>query len=189
MLGASMLASTWKYTREPELLEVAREAMRYSCSRQREDGSWWYGEEPKYHWIDNFHTGYNLDSLRRYLDSTGEDRFCAHLQRGLRYFKNVFFESDGRPRYYHTKTYPIDIQCASQAIDTLASCSDDDPTCLKTSVSVANWTIDNMQDRTGYFYYRKYPMLTAKTPYIHWGQATMFKALANLSSRLASRTA
>lgn len=189
MLGAGMLASTWKHTREPELLEVAREAMRYSCSRQREDGSWWYGEDPKYHWIDSFHTGYNLDSLKRYLDSTGEDRFRANLQRGLHYFKNVFFDSDGRPRYYHTKTYPIDIQCASQAIDTLASCSEEDRTCLETSVRVANWTIDNMQDRTGYFYYRKYPVLTAKTPYIHWGQATMFKALANLSSRLASRTA
>ena len=61
--------------------------------------------------------------------------------------------------------------------------------CLEVSVRVADWTIDNMQDRTGYFYYRKYPMLTARTPYIHWGQATMFKALANLSSRLASRAA
>jgi hypothetical protein len=45
---------------------------------------------------------------------------------------------------------------------------------------VAAWTIANMQDDSGYFYYRRYPLLTAKTPYFHWGQATMFKALSHL---------
>ncbi|HAP40060.1 MAG TPA: hypothetical protein DCQ94_09900 [Nitrospira sp.] len=186
MLGAAMLASTWKHTRETELLEVARNAMLYSCSRQRDDGSWWYGEDPKYYWIDNFHTGYNLDSLKRYLDSTGEDSFRPHFQEGLRYFREVFIEPDGKPRYYHDKTYPVDIQCAAQAIETLAFCSDEDPFCLELSTKVAQWTIDNLQDRKGYFYYRQYPLIKAKTPYIHWGQATMFKALATLLSKLES---
>ena len=186
MLGAAMLASTWKHTREAELLEVAQSAMLYSCSRQRHDGSWWYGEEPKHHWIDNFHTGYNLDSLKRYIDNTGEDAFREHFQRGVRYFKEVFFEPDGKPRYYHKKTYPVDIQCASQAIETLAFCSDEEPACLALSKKVAEWTIDHMQDRKGYFYFRQYPLIKAKTPYIHWGQATMFKALASLLSKMDS---
>ena len=43
---------------------------------------------------------------------------------------------------------------------------------------------DNMQDRRGHFYYRKYPMATAKTPMLHWGQATMYKALSTLLFRL-----
>jgi rhamnogalacturonyl hydrolase YesR len=183
MLGAGMLANTWKHTRDPELLGVAQSAMLYSCSRQREDGSWWYGEDPKYHWIDSFHTGYNLDSLKRYIDATGDDSFRDYLMRGLRYFRDVFFELDGKPRYYHDKTYPVDIQCAAQAIETLAICSEQDPRCLELSRKVAEWTIDNMQERRGYFYFRQYPMIRAKTPYIHWGQATMFKALATLLSK------
>jgi rhamnogalacturonyl hydrolase YesR len=185
MLGAAMLARTWKYTGESELPEVARNAMLYSCNRQRDDGSWWYGEESKYHWIDNFHTGYNLDSLKRYLDSTGDESFRDHFNRGLRYFRETFFEPDGSPRYYHNKTYPIDIQCASQAIETLAFCSEDDPLCLELSRKVAAWTIENMQDRNGYFYFRQYPLIKAKTPYIHWGQATMFKALATLLDKMS----
>jgi len=104
----------------------------------------------------------------------------------LRYFRNVFFEPDGKPRYYHNKTYPVDIQCASQAIETLAFCSDDEPSCLELSRKVAGWTIDNMQHQTGYFYFRQYPIIKAKTPYIHWGQATMFKALASLLSKMES---
>ena len=186
LLGAAMLARTWKHTSEKELLDVARSAIEYSCSRQRPDGSWWYGEEPKYHWIDNFHTGYNLDSLKRYIDSTGDHSYRRNFDIGLRYYRQVFFGPDGTPHYYHNSTYPIDIQCAAQAIDTLASSSQDDPSCLPLALKVAEWTINNMQDRKGFFYYRQYPMITAKTPYIHWGQATTFKALATLLSKISS---
>ena len=182
--GAAMLARMWKHTREPELLEVARCAMDYTCNRQRDDGSWWYGEEAKYHWIDNFHTGYNLDSIKRYIDVTGEEAYRPHFRAGLRYFKETFFTPEGAPRYYHDSTFPIDIQCAAQAIETLAFCSEDDPTCLELAMKVARWTIDNMQDRDGHFYYRHYPFIKAKTPYIHWGQATTYKALATLLSQM-----
>lgn len=184
MLGAALLARTWKHTRDMPLLETARKAMRYSCSRQLPDGAWWYGEERKYHWIDNFHTGYNLDSLKRYIVSTGDETFRPELQRGLWYYLDTFFEPSGRPRYYHNRTFPVDIQCAAQAIDTLAFFADQEPFCLDLAQKVARWTIDHMQDRAGFFFYRQYPWLMAKTPYLHWGQATMFKALTHLHGRL-----
>lgn len=185
MLGAGMLAGTWRHTREPELREVAQSAMLYSCSRQRPDGSWWYGEPPTYHWIDNFHTGYNLDSLKRYVEATGDESFRPHLESGLRYYREVFFKTDGCPRYYHNRTHPVDIQCAAQSIETLSYFAKDDPDCLPLAQTVANWTIDHMQGADGHFYYRYYPLMTARTPYIHWGQATMFKALALLFSQLS----
>ena len=187
LLGAGLLARTWKHTGRAEYLQIAREAVRYSCTRQLSDGSWWYGEDPKYHWIDNFHTGYNLDSLKRFIDSTGETEFSKNLETGYAYFKRIFFEPDGCPRYYHNRTYPIDIQCAGQAIDTFALFSEHDPEALALSQKVAHWTIDNMQDKSGYFYYRKYPVLTARTPYFHWGQGTMYKGLSHLTLRLAQQ--
>jgi hypothetical protein len=187
LLGAGMLARTAKHRDNEEYRAVAREAVKYSCSRQRPDGSWWYGEDPKYHWIDNFHTGYNLDSLRRYSDSTGDDSFVRQLDHGYDYFKRVFFEPSGRPRYYHDRTYPIDIQCAAQAIDTFCFFSDRDAAALEMAMKVADWTITHLQAPSGYFYYREYPLLKARTPYFHWGQATMFKALAHLLSKLDVR--
>jgi hypothetical protein len=42
-----------------------------------------------------------------------------------------------------------------------------------------------MQAVDGHFYYRQYPFITARTPYFHWGQATMFKALAHLMLKLS----
>lgn len=180
MLGAAMLARTWRHVQRAEYLDVASAAILYSCSRQRPDGSWWYGEDEKYHWIDNFHTGYNLDSLKCYMESTGELKFRSHLERGFQYFERNFFEPDGRPKYYHNRSYPTDIQCASQAIETLVKCSDQGEDVHRLATRVARWTIQYMQHSTGYFYYRRYPLLVAKIPMLHWGQATMFHALALL---------
>jgi hypothetical protein len=188
LLGAGVLARSAKYTGSEECRSVAHAAIEYSCSRQRPDGSWWYAESPEYLWIDNFHTGYNLDSLKHYMDSTGDRTHQRSFERGRAYYKANFFEDNGRPKYYHSRTYPVDIQCAAQAIDTLAFVSDDDPHSLQLANLVAAWTICHMQDARGYFYYRQYPFLKAKTPMLHWGQATMFKALTQLLHRRSTAT-
>ena len=184
MLGAAMLARTAKFTGNEEYLNLARQAMEYSCLRQLADGSWYYGEAPNQHWIDNFHTGYNLDSLRSYMESTGDEACKDKLTKGFTFFTNHFFELNGRPKYYHNRTYPVDIQCASQAIETLCNLNGYENTALDFALAIANWTIDNMQDETGYFYYRKYPRIKEKTPMMHWGQATMYKAMAHLLLRI-----
>lgn len=184
MLGAAALARTWKHTGNQKYLEVAESAMEYSCRRQLVDGAWFYGEKSMYHWIDNFHTGYNLDSLKRYIFYTGDQTWRDTLFKGFAYFKEHFIEEDGCPRYYHNRRQPIDIQGAAQVIDTLAFFSEEDSHSLDLAVKVARWTIKHMQDRDGHFYYRRYPGIVAKAPMIHWGQATMFKALAHLSVKL-----
>ena len=184
MLGAALLARVAAHTKDQHTAEVAREAITYSCTRQNPDGAWFYGDASKYHWIDNFHTGYNLDSLKRYIDSTGDREFEPHLRRGLQYFKAKFFETDGRPKYYHDKPEPIDIQCAAQAIDTLAFMSDACPESLELAAKVARWTINNMQAPDGHFLYRDLGWTKVRTPMLHWGQGTMFKALSHLLSKV-----
>lgn len=184
MLGAAMLARTGAMFGREDFLAVARQAMDYACSRQRPDGSWFYAESPNCHWIDNYHTGYNLDSLKCYIDSTGDSRHSNVLNKGLEFYKANFFEPDGAPRYFHDRRYPIESQCASQAVDTLATFSTTDPTCLDLAIKTAFWTIGHMQDRDGHFYYQKLRYTTNKTPMLHWGQATMFKGLANLLTRV-----
>ena len=98
----------------------------------------------------------------------------------MRFYKAHLFEADGRPKYFHDKTYPVDIQCAAQAIDTLATLAEDDPECLLLAMKVAEWTIDNMQAKDGHFFYRDLGWKKVQTPMLHWGQGTMVKALAVL---------
>ncbi|MEY4005487.1 MAG: hypothetical protein RLZZ221_1583 [Verrucomicrobiota bacterium] len=187
LLGAGLLARTWSLRPEPEFRAAARAAVAYSCHRQRSDGSWWYGEAPHYRWIDSFHTAYNLDSLKRYVDATGDEEFRPHLSRGYDYYRRVFFGADGRPRYYHNREHPVDIQCAAQAIDTFCLFADADAGALPRARLIAEWTIRNMQEPDGHFIHRRYPLLRAATPYFHWGQATMFHALAHLIFQCARR--
>ena len=185
MLGAALLARTAKRTGNEEYVRVARSAMEYSRSRQLQDGSWWYGEEDKYHWIDNFHTGYNLDSLYFYLESVGGKDFYPNLDKGLKFYKRI---SSRRPDARSTTTLePIPwIYSARPSPSThWYSCRSGDATALDLAEEVAAWTIRNMQDSEGYFYYRQYPLMKAKTPMLHWGQATMFKALAHLFHSLS----
>lgn len=183
MLGAAILARAGKILSDNKYVDVASQAMKYSCSRQLPDGAWYYGEDPKYHWIDNFHSGYNLDSLKCYVEGTSDKGYEDNLRRGLEYFKKTFFQESGRPKYYHNRVYPVDSQCASQAIETLANFSDYGEGSLELGLKVAKWTIENMQDESGYFYYRQYPLIKAKTPMLHWAQATTYKALALLLSK------
>lgn len=180
MLAAAILARAAKYTGSDEHVKVAREAIQYTCTRQLPDGSWFYGEEPKYHWIDNFHTGYNLDALKCYIESTGEETYANNLKQGFIFFRNNFFETSGRPKYYHNRIYPIDSQCCSQAIETLANFSSYDQSSLELGIQVARWTIENMQDQDGHFYFMRYPFVALKMPMIHWAQATTYKALTLL---------
>ena len=188
MLGAALLARVGAIRDRRDALDLAQAAMRYSCARQSRDGAWFYGEDPKYHWIDSFHTGYNLDSLKRYADCAHDSAFSDELMRGYAYFRRNFFEADGRIKYFNDRLMPIDIQCAAQAIDTLSFFSAQDPAALDLACVVALRTIDQMQDPSGYFYYRDLGWIKIKTPMFHWGQGTMFKALAHLAQKLTCNT-
>jgi polysaccharide biosynthesis protein VpsJ len=184
-LGASLLARTYSHTRTESYRALAEQAIQYTAQHQRSDSSWYYGEKVNLHWVDNFHTAYVLDCFKHYSESTNDDRFDQDMMRGYEYWKKTFFLPDGTPRYYNHKTLPIDIQCSSQAIDTLVFFQNRDPESLTLAMKVAQWTINNMQDRSGYFYYRRYSSrLVNKTPTLHWGQATMLCALAGLYKSL-----
>lgn len=185
VMGAAFLARLAAKTGNRDAQAVAQSAMTYTCTRQERDGAWFYAEAPKYHWIDNFHTGYNLSALKIYRDASGDRSFDDALARGLQYFKAKFFEADGTPKYFHDRTQPIDIQCASQAIETLIALSDDDPDALALALKVAEWTIANLQAGDGHFCYRDLGWTKVRTPMLHWGQGTMAKALAMTLEKLA----
>lgn len=184
MIGASLLARVHSLEPNQRFRDMAERAIQYTVHHQTPEGGWYYGVGKKWAWIDSFHTGYVLEALAIFSRATGATEYDRPLRKGYEFFIRTFFLPDGTPRYYDYKTLPIDIQCASQAVQTLVNLRDLHPDSVTTAVSVANWTIDNMQDKTGYFYYRKYPLMTNKTPTLHWGQATMFAALATLLSHL-----
>ena len=177
-LAAALFSRIYKHSGEKKYLEPALKAARYSAGKQLPDGSWYYGEHEVQQWIDNFHTGYNLGALKTICTSLNTDEFEPYIRRGFDFYINNFFTSDNLPKYFNNRIYPIDIHAVAQSIITLVEFKDYNENAMDMATKICLWTIENMQDKKGYFYYQKKKYYTNKISYMRWSQAWMLYALA-----------
>ncbi|MEA3358806.1 MAG: hypothetical protein U9R17_05295, partial [Thermodesulfobacteriota bacterium] len=180
LLGAAFLSRLYSITGEKKSLNVALKAVRFSVSRQNEDGSWPYGEGKTQKWIDNFHTGYNLIALQKFKQYTGNESFTDNIQRGFEFYLNNLFTPKGVPKYYHNSTFPIDIHSIAQSIITLTELSNLDDSAIDMAILVYGWAINNMQNKKGYFFYQQKKFFKNRISYMRWSQAWMLYALSTL---------
>lgn len=161
-----------------ELRELARASVMACCADRRPDGSWTYGVKPVTGWVDSFHTGYNLDGIAAYEQTTGDMSFHDDLEKGLAYYVATFFDpATGQASYYNDRTYPIDIHCPGQLPVTLSRTG----TYARHAVlarKVLHHAIDTMQAPEGYFYYQLKKGGSSHISYMRWSNAFMFAALA-----------
>ena len=176
LLGGRLLGRVFAYTKEDALREEARKVMQYACDHQRADGAWVYGTLPHHQWVDNFHTGFNLECLHEYQKYTGDESFKPFVEKGFRYYLENFFTQDGIPKYYDKKIYPVDIHSPAQLVATLYKLGRLEQH-RDLVEKVLDWTINNMQSPKGYFFYQKKRFLSSHICYMRWAQAWMFYAL------------
>ena len=177
LLGAKLLSYCFHYTGNELYKNMARQIVNAACVAQESDGSWVYGLLPVQSWKDSFHTGYNLDSIAHYIHKCDDTKYQKCLDQGLEFYVNNFFHKDGKPKYYYNKTYPIDIHCPAQLWVTLSTLKVWENYSHLTE-KVMNWTIENMQDSKGFFYYQLKKCFSSKISYMRWSNAFMFNALS-----------
>ena len=178
LLGSRLLSFCYKYTGNEEYRNLAEQSIKACCAGQKENGAWVYGMLPVQSWVDSFHTGYNLDALIAYQEQTADNKYNKYIEKGFEYYIQNFFEADGTPKYYDNRTYPIDIHCPGQLLVTLARLHKTEEY-KNIAEKVINWTIRNMQDKKGYFYYQLKPGVSSKISYMRWSNAFMFNALSH----------
>ena len=132
---------------------------------------------PVQSWVDSFHTGYNLDAIIIYQECTGDHQFEENIKKGFDYYIQNFFKSNGVPKYYNNKTYPIDIHCPGQLFVTLSKLNKFKKNKVLAD-SVLNWSIQSMQSPEGFFYYQKKKLISSKISYMRWSNAFMFNAMS-----------
>ncbi len=177
LMGSKLLSYCFHYTNR-EILKTAAQKSVMACVRaQNNDGSWYYGELPIQKWIDSFHTGYNIDCLTSYQELTGDHIYSGAIEKGFDFYIGNFFLQDGTPKYYHNKIYPIDIHSPAQFFITLGHLNLI-PEYKPFAEKVLNWTISNMQNRDGYFYYQIRKKFSSRISYMRWNNAFMFYALS-----------
>ncbi|MDP3918843.1 MAG: hypothetical protein Q8Q35_02985 [Nanoarchaeota archaeon] len=183
-IGA-LLARMYNITKKEKYLTIAKKAFNSVVHYQQLNGTWTYRAPPEPYLgpPDNYHTGDILEYLYTFKIETGDNSYDKYFKKGLESYINLFFEKNGAPKMTDTSLYPIDIHCAAQAIITFSFIKDTDPRCEPLSKKIALWTIQNMQDKKGYFYNRIYNTgIIDKTPFFRWCEAWMMFALSHLTS-------
>lgn len=183
LLAAELLARTFTKTGIDEYREAAERAARFTLGRQRRDGSWPYGEADSQSWIDSFHTGFVLVSLK-HLNEYVKVLGCRDaLFGGYEFYEKRFFLADGTPGYYHDQLHPHDVHSAAQGVITFVEMTELMPNAKAMAGKVVRWAIENLQSPAGFFYFQKHRFYTIKIPYMRWAQAWMLYALSLYLSR------
>jgi len=179
LLVSSLLSRIGKLTLNDSLLQIGEKGMKFSANSQRKDGSWVYGEEPNLQWIDNFHTGYNLEAMYLYRKYAENSKFDSQIVNGYNYYINNMFTKKGIPKYYNTRNYPVDSQTIAQSILTLTLFSDFNVNSEIILNNILKYTINNFYNSEGFFYFRRYPHYAIKINYLRWSTSPMILALTN----------
>jgi rhamnogalacturonyl hydrolase YesR len=176
LLGARILARLYHNTGETWLKEEAMAATRFAVNRQNPDGSWYYSPLAHHQWIDNFHTGFNLECIAEFMKFTGEEEYRENMEKGFSFWLSNFFTSEGMPRYFSSNLYPVDLHATAELV---IACSRSGKFAENKALieKVLTWSIENMQSEKGYFHYQKTKYFTNRIPYMRWTQAWMFTAL------------
>ena len=185
MLATETLAKIYFLTNEQKLLDYICRSVDFTIAYQKDDGRWNYrvdtatGNERAQ--VD-FHQGYVVESLYDTIKYAGlnDPKYEKALHRGTEFYYKEQFFPDGRAKRRLPRIWPVDIHNQSQGIITFSKLCELDSQYLGFSKTIAQWTIDHMQNRSGYFYFQVYPHFTNKIAYMRWSQAWMALALIEL---------
>lgn len=183
LLVSALLARLQALTGDRQMRNAAHDGLRWSIARQRPDGSWPYGETASLQWIDNFHTGYVLEALHTCLQA-GFPEALEPLRRGIAFYETRMFLADGTPRYFVNRTYPIDMWCVAQAIQTFSIVSQVERRLLDRALGVFAFALREMRGRDGSFIFQKTRLWSNRTRHVRGVVAPTVLALAHLLARL-----
>jgi hypothetical protein len=178
------LARLHRLDPDEELRQVVCDAAETTISRQRPDGLWDYGEAGNLRWADNFHTAYILEGLSQLKEFFGIDP--GGLHRGVRAWRERFFDAAGWARYAPDKRHPLEAHSCASAIDLLCRLAEKEPNgkeYLALADRVAATAVRELWlPPAGCFAFKRTALGLNRRRFIRWTNAPMFRALANLCS-------
>lgn len=189
---AEYLIKIGKETNNNEWVNLGIQAANYTIANQDEDGSFDYDGPPEKlrNFKDNYHTGYILLQLYSIWKLTNNEKYFSSLKKCYTHYIHNFFDENKIPKFTPERKYRIDIHSSAASILCLSELSEVFPEGLDIAKNVAEWTIDTLQDKDGYFYYGIFKNritgkpFVSKIPFMRWGQAWMLRGLSNLLKKI-----
>jgi hypothetical protein len=185
MLGSELFAFLYQETKIEKYKDLAIQSTNFVVDKQKENGKWNYSiklESGKERTQVDFHQGYVLDSIgyvMKYIPSA-KSQYLSYFKKGLEYYQQNQFLPNGQSLYRAPAKWPVEIHNQAQGIVSFARWADFDNSYLNQAKKIAAYSIENMLSPKGFFYYKKYPLLTIKIPFMRWSEAWMLLALTEL---------
>ncbi|NOZ10651.1 MAG: hypothetical protein GXP09_06415 [Gammaproteobacteria bacterium] len=179
VLIAAVIAQYASISGNSDDLSSSERMINYVVRRQTKQGAWYYTDPPERSHIrhDNYHTGFILDAIKRYMDATECYIYRENYEKGLSFYANRLFNSNGSPRWMSDRDYPHDIHGAAQGILTFSHNHKMFPGLAE---HIANWSLETMYNSKGRFYYQENRFTKKRFTLMRWCNAWMFRALASL---------
>lgn len=172
--------------RTSTLDSIAADAVAFSLDRQRPDGSWPYGDDPRLGWVDGYHSVYVLESLDRWSRAGRPPAVDDAIECGLDLFLTRLVDPDGAARASLDSRFPVDTHACAIAVTGLCRLAARDSRALPTAERILTWTLAHMRRRDGRFAFQRHRVGRNSVPYIRWSDAHMLLALATWLETRAS---
>lgn len=177
ILIGTVIARYSEYSGNDKYLNYAHRLVRYVVNQQTDYHAWYYTDPPGDSHIthDNYHTGFILDALSRYMKATKNYEYQDNYNKGLEYYANHLFNQNGSPKWMNNKDYPHDIHGSAQGIITFSRHFAEYPGLAE---KIVNWSLENMYHQDGRFFYQETSFYKKRFTLLRWCNAWMFRALS-----------
>lgn len=179
-LAGAFLAEAGELLGRPELVREAARLVRWVVRRQTGYGAWFYTDPPEASHIthDNYHSAIILDCLDRYRRASGDETVAQAYDRGLAFYRDHLFTPAWAPRWRNDRDHPHDVHGAASGVLCFVRAARRDPAWWGPAQGVLRWTLDEMFDPRGFFYYQRTRRLAKRFLLMRWANAWMSRALA-----------
>jgi len=179
---AFLLTSASKVFSNADYWRIAERNLNFVLENQNADGSWFYAVDGVRDFIDHFHTCFVMKALAKIHSLTGHTGIGEALTKGVSYYLNNLFDSDGLPKPFsrapRLTVYKRELYDCAECINLCLLLRDRFPQLEATLEKVVAHVLGVWVKRDGSFRSRKLHIGWDNVPMHRWGQAQMFRSLA-----------
>lgn len=180
ILVGAVMAQYAQIANDPEKMAVARKLVNYVVDKQTDYHAWYYTDPPEDSFIhhDNYHTGFILDALWRYMEASGDWQWKGNYEQGLDFYARRLFNSQGAPNWMSDKEFPHDVHGSAQGLVTFGLAVKNNYGYPELLDRIGRWSVENLYLEEGRFMYRQNRYFTSRYTLLRWCNAWMFRGIA-----------
>jgi hypothetical protein len=190
---AFMLTSASHVFSNPDYWKIAERNLNFVLENQNPDGSWYYAVDGVRDFVDHYHTCFVMKALAKIHTLTGHQGCLEALAKGVNYYIDHLFDSDGLPRPFskapRLTVYRRELYDCAECINLSLLLRDRFPRLNQTLTIVVSGILNDWVKPDGSFRSRRLHFGWDNVPMHRWAQSQMFRSLAYyLAEAPASRS-